>query len=92
MAVGHLLSKKKTLFIVGQDMQLILLMNQMELTAAIKAIEFVDSDEVINIFTDSNYVKNGITSWIKKWKKNNWINSSKQPVKNKKLWERLDEF
>ena len=66
--------------------------NQMELTAAIKAIEFIDSDEVINIFTDSNYVKNGITSWIKKWKINNWINSSKQPVKNKKLWERLDEL
>ncbi len=66
--------------------------NQMELTAAIKAIEFIDSDEVINIFTDSNYVKNGITSWIKRWKINNWINSSKQPVKNKKLWERLDEL
>ena len=66
--------------------------NQMELTAAIKAIEFLDTKDVINILTDSNYVKNGITSWIKKWKVNNWKNSSKQPVKNKDLWERLDEL
>jgi ribonuclease HI len=66
--------------------------NQMELTAAIKAIEFIDTDDVINLLTDSNYVKNGITSWIKNWKINNWKNSSKQPVKNKDLWERLDEL
>ena len=66
--------------------------NQMELTAAIKAIEFLDTNDVINLLTDSNYVKNGITSWIKNWKINNWTNSSKQPVKNKDLWERLDEL
>ena len=66
--------------------------NQMELTAAIKAIEFIDTYDVINLLTDSNYVKNGITSWIKNWKINNWKNSSKQPVKNKDLWERLDEL
>jgi len=66
--------------------------NQMELTAAIKAIEFIDTNEVVNLFTDSNYVKNGITSWIKNWKINNWKSSSKQPVKNKNLWERLDEL
>ena len=66
--------------------------NQMELTAAIKAIEFLDTNDVINLLTDSNYVKNGITSWIKNWKINNWKNSSKQPVKNKDLWERLDEL
>jgi ribonuclease HI len=66
--------------------------NQMELTAAIKAIEFLDTNDVINLLTDSNYVKNGITSWIKNWKSNNWKNSSKQPVKNKDLWERLDEL
>jgi ribonuclease HI len=64
----------------------------MELTAAIKAIEFLDTNDVINLLTDSNYVKNGITSWIKNWKINNWKNSSKQPVKNKDLWERLDEL
>ena len=66
--------------------------NQMELTAAIKAIEFLDTNDVINLLTDSNYVKNGITSWIKNWKINNWKNSSKQPVKNKDLWERLYEL
>ena len=66
--------------------------NQMELTAAIKAIEFLDTNDVINLLTDSNYVKNGITSWIKNWKINNWKNSSKQQVKNKDLWERLDEL
>lgn len=66
--------------------------NQMELTAAIKAIEFIDTNDVINLLTDSNYVKNGIISWIKNWKINNWKNSSKQPVKNKDLWERLDEL
>ncbi len=66
--------------------------NQMELTAAIKAIEFLDTNDVINLLTDSNYVKNGITSWIKNWKINNWKNSSKEPVKNKDLWERLDEL
>jgi len=66
--------------------------NQMELTAAIKAIEFLDTNDVINLLTDSNYVKNGITSWIKNWKINNWKNSSNQPVKNKDLWERLDEL
>jgi ribonuclease HI len=66
--------------------------NQMELTAAIKAIEFLDTNDVINLLTDSNYVKNGITSWIKNWKINNWKNSSKQRVKNKDLWERLDEL
>ena len=66
--------------------------NQMELTAAIKAIEFLDTNDVINLLTDSNYVKNGITSWIKNWKINNWKNSSKQPVKNKDLWERLDKL
>ena len=64
--------------------------NQMELTAAIKAIEFINSNQLINIFTDSNYVKNGITSWILKWKKNNWKTTSKQIVKNKHLWEKLD--
>ena len=45
----------------------------------------------VTIFTDSVYVKNGITEWIKKWKKNGWKNSNKKPVKNKDLWQRLDE-
>ena len=66
--------------------------NQMELMAAIKALEFLNQHNDINLNTDSNYVKQGITNWIFNWKKNNWKTSSKKPVKNKELWERLDEL
>lgn len=64
--------------------------NQMELTAAIKALEFLQKKSEIILFTDSTYVRNGITSWIINWKKNNWKNSQKTEVKNKNLWEKLD--
>ena len=66
--------------------------NQMELIAAIKAIEYLIDHEEINIFTDSNYVKNGITTWITNWKNNNWKTTSKNLVKNKDLWEKLDKL
>ena len=66
--------------------------NQMELMAAIKALEFLDQHNDINLNTDSNYVKQGITKWIFNWKKNNWKTSFKKPVKNKELWEPLDEL
>ena len=66
--------------------------NQMELMAAIKAIEFLNKYQDINLNTDSNYVKQGITNWIYNWKKNDWKTSSKKPVKNKELWERLDKL
>ena len=66
--------------------------NQMELVAVIKALEFLTEFRDISINTDSNYVKQGITTWIINWKKNNWKTSRKQPVKNKELWERLDEL
>lgn len=66
--------------------------NQMELTAAIKAIEFLKNEDQFVVHTDSNYVKEGITSWILNWKKNNWITSSKQQVKNKDLWITLDQL
>ncbi len=66
--------------------------NQMELTAAIKAIEFLKNENEFIINTDSNYLKNGITSWILNWKKNNWETSSKKPVKNKNLWTVLDQL
>ena len=66
--------------------------NQMELLAAIKALEFLNTYIDITINTDSNYVKEGITTWIFNWKKNNWKTSTKQPVKNKELWERLDNL
>ena len=66
--------------------------NQMELTAAIKAIEFLVNHKEMSIYTDSNYLKNGITLWVTNWKKNNWKTVSKNPVKNKELWERLDQL
>ncbi|MDC3149476.1 ribonuclease HI [Alphaproteobacteria bacterium] len=66
--------------------------NQMELMAAIKAIEFLDKYNDINLNTDSNYVRQGITNWILNWKKNNWKTSTKKAVKNRELWERLDKL
>jgi ribonuclease HI len=64
--------------------------NQMELTAAINALEFIKENDEVTLFTDSSYVKNGITSWIVNWKKNNWKNSQKKEIKNKDLWIKLD--
>ena len=67
--------------------------NQMELTAAINALNYInDSLDEIVIITDSNYVKNGISEWIKSWKKNNWKTANKSNVKNQHLWEKLDEL
>ena len=66
--------------------------NQMELFAAIKALSNFDKKKSFKIFTDSNYVKDGITKWIKNWKKNNWKTSAKKPVKNQELWEKLDKL
>ena len=64
--------------------------NRMELSAAIMALEEVNTNSEITIYTDSRYVKDGITEWIKKWKLNNWKSSNKKPVKNKDLWVKLD--
>ena len=64
--------------------------NRMELMAAIKALENVNKEDDIILYTDSNYVKDGITKWIDNWKKNNWKTSNKKSVKNKDLWIRLD--
>ena len=66
--------------------------NQMELMAAIKAIEFLGKYNDINLNTDSNYVRQGITNWILNWKRNNWKTSTKKAVKNRELWERLDKL
>lgn len=68
--------------------------NKMELTAVIRAIEACElmGAQSVSISTDSQYVKNGITTWIFNWKKNGWKTSSKDPVKNKELWEQLDEL
>ena len=66
--------------------------NRMELIAPIMALKKIESKSDVVIFTDSTYVKNGITEWIKKWEKNNWKNSKKEPVKNKDLWIRLNNL
>tara|TARA_B100001142_G_C14034524_1_gene539500 strand:+ start:27 stop:452 length:426 start_codon:yes stop_codon:yes gene_type:complete len=63
--------------------------NKMELMAPIKAIQEVKEQQPIEIYTDSQYVKLGITDWIHKWIKNNWQTSKKEPVKNKELWMEL---
>ncbi len=64
--------------------------NQMELLAPIQALKKIPKGSKVQIFTDSKYVKSGITEWIHNWKKNGWKTADKQPVKNKKLWEELD--
>ena len=64
--------------------------NQMELTAVIKALDFFSESMEIEIFTDSKYVMDGITEYIKKWKVNGWKTASKKPVKNSDLWKQLD--
>ncbi len=64
--------------------------NRMELMAVIKGLEALQRPVRVRIVTDSQYVKNGITQWIAGWKRNGWRTASRQPVKNRDLWERLD--
>lgn len=64
--------------------------NRMELTAAIQALEALKRPLVVNLYTDSEYVKNGITKWIHGWKAKGWKTAEKKPVKNADLWQRLD--
>ena len=66
--------------------------NQMELTATIKALEYISTKDKIQIYTDSKYVKSGITEWIHNWKKNGWKTANKKEVKNKELWTELDNL
>jgi ribonuclease HI len=63
--------------------------NKMELMAPIKALQKIEKNTKIEIYTDSKYVKLGITEWIHKWIKNNWQTSKKESVKNKELWVQL---
>ena len=65
--------------------------NQMELRAAIESLKYFKERSVLNLFTDSKYVKDGIESWIVNWRKNGWKTSSKKPVKNKELWIELNK-
>ena len=66
--------------------------NIMELTAAIKALEHIPENSNVVLTTDSKYVMQGITEWIKNWKIRNWKTASKNPVRNKELWKRLDNL
>ena len=66
--------------------------NQMELMAAIEALNKIRTEQAVQIYTDSKYVKMGITEWINKWSQNNWKTSSKQKVKNLELWLELNEI
>lgn len=65
--------------------------NQMELTAAIEALNALKRPCKVEIHTDSQYVKNGIQGWLFGWKKNGWKTAAKKPVKNVELWQALDE-
>jgi ribonuclease HI len=64
--------------------------NRMELTAAVRGLAALKEPCVVEIVTDSEYLKNGITSWIKNWKRNGWMTSAKKPVVNQDLWKELD--
>ncbi|MDR1238619.1 MAG: ribonuclease HI [Treponema sp.] len=70
--------------------------NRMELGAVIAALEFLAgaawSPGKVTVFTDSQYVQKGMSQWIHAWKRNNWRTSGKEPVKNRELWQRLDEL
>ena len=65
--------------------------NRMELTAAIKALEALKGPSQVELYTDSNYLRGGITGWIKGWKKNGWRTADRKAVKNAELWEELDK-
>jgi ribonuclease HI len=65
--------------------------NRMELTAVIMALSALKKTCRINITTDSQYVRNGVTKWIHQWKNKGWKTADKKPVKNQDLWEQLDK-
>ena len=66
--------------------------NQMELLAPIEALKKIPKGSKVQIFTDSKYVKSGITEWINNWKKNGWKTANKKEVSNKELWTELDQL
>ena len=65
--------------------------NRMELRAAIEGLRALKEPCVVEVVTDSEYLKNGITAWVPNWKRRNWMTSQKKPVINRDLWEELDE-
>ena len=67
--------------------------NQMEMQAALEALKHLkDENEVIELYTDSNYLRQGITEWIHKWKTNNWKTAAKKPVANRDLWIEISDL
>ena len=64
--------------------------NRMELTAVIEALSALKRESRVRVFTDSEYVRRGITEWLKAWKARDWRTADKKPVKNRDLWEQLD--
>ncbi len=64
--------------------------NRMELMAAISALQALKQPSIVDLHTDSQYVRNGIMQWINQWKRNGWRTAEKKPVKNEDLWKRLD--
>jgi ribonuclease HI len=63
--------------------------NRMELTAPIQALDSLKHRVTVNLYTDSRYVRDGITKWVINWARNGWMTSAKQPVKNVDLWQQL---
>ena len=84
---GLILIKERELFGGEKDTT----NNRMELIAAISCLESLEKPTKLTLFTDSNYVKGGITEWMKTWKKNEWKTAGKKSVKNVDLWKRLDK-
>lgn len=66
--------------------------NRMELTAAIQALATLKRPCGVNLYTDSQYLRLGMTQWLRQWKLNGWRNAKKEPVKNADLWQQLDEL
>ena len=66
--------------------------NRMELTAVIRALESLKRACRVELYTDSQYVRNGITVWMRDWKRRGWKTADRKPVKNQDLWQRLDEL
>ena len=66
--------------------------NRMELTAVIRALEALKRPSEVRIFTDSEYVRRGITEWVRNWKARGWKTADRKPVKNQDLWERLEQL
>ena len=66
--------------------------NRMEMFAVIEALKKASNEAVINLYTDSKYVINGISNWINNWKNNEWRTSNNKPVKNYELWKKIDFY